>query len=59
MSLLPLVHVEFALSEADYFTAVVVDTESAAMAWDGYLVDHAEWFFSPPGQNFLRRIAQS
>ena len=59
VSLLPLVHVEFALSEADYFTAVVVDTESAAMAWDGYLVDHAEWFFSPPGQNFLRRIAQS
>ncbi|QCB43757.1 aminoglycoside phosphotransferase family protein [Sphingomonas sp. PAMC26645] len=59
VSLLPLVHVEFALSEADYFTAVVADTASAAMAWDGYLIDHAAWFFSPLGQEFLRRIAQS
>jgi len=59
VSLLPLVHVEFALSEADYFTAVVADTASAAMAWDGYLIDHGAWFFSPPGQEFLRRIARS
>ncbi|MEG3171953.1 phosphotransferase [Sphingomonas sp. ZB1N12] len=59
VSLLPLVHVEFALSEADYFTAVVADTASAAMAWDGYLIDHAAWFFSSPGQDFLRRIARS
>jgi Ser/Thr protein kinase RdoA (MazF antagonist) len=59
VSVLPLVHVEFALSEADYFTAVVADTASAAMAWDGYLIDHADWFFSPPGQDFLRRIARS
>lgn len=58
-SLLPLVHVEFALSEAEYFTAVVADTASAAMAWDGYLIDHADWFFSPPGRDFLRRIALS
>jgi len=59
VSLLPLVHAEFALSEADYFTAVVADAESAAMAWEGYLIDHANWFFSPPGQEFLRRIALS
>jgi len=58
-SLLPLVHVEFALSEAEYFTAVVADTASAAMAWDGYLIDHADWFFSPPGRDFLNRIALS
>jgi len=29
------------------------------MAWDEYLIDHAAWFFSPLGQDFLRRIAQS
>jgi Ser/Thr protein kinase RdoA (MazF antagonist) len=54
--LLPLVHLEFALSEIDYFTGVVADTASAAMAWDDYLVGHADWFLSAPGQDFLRRI---
>ncbi len=54
--LLPLVHLEFALSEVDYFTDVVADPASAALAWDGYLVGHAEWFLSAPGQVFLRRI---
>jgi Ser/Thr protein kinase RdoA (MazF antagonist) len=54
--LLPLVHVEFALSEIDYFTGVVADPASAALAWDEYLVGHAAWFRSAPGQDFLRRI---
>jgi Ser/Thr protein kinase RdoA (MazF antagonist) len=54
--LLPLVHVEFALSEIDYFTGVVADPASAALTWDEYLVGHAAWFRSAPGQDFLRRI---
>jgi len=54
--LLPLVHVEFALSEIDYFTEVVADPASAALAWDEYLVGHAAWFRSAPGQDFLGRI---
>ena len=54
--LLPLVHLEFALSEIDYFTAVVEDPASAVLAWDGYVIGHAEWFLSPPGQDFLRAI---
>jgi Ser/Thr protein kinase RdoA (MazF antagonist) len=54
--LLPLVHVEFALSEIDYFTGVVADPASAALARDEYLVGHAAWFRSAPGQDFLRRI---
>jgi Ser/Thr protein kinase RdoA (MazF antagonist) len=54
--LMPLVHVEFALSEIDYFTEVVADPASAALAWDEYLVGHAAWFRSAPGQDFLRRI---
>ncbi|PZO75836.1 MAG: aminoglycoside phosphotransferase [Sphingomonas taxi] len=53
---LPLVHLEFALSEIDYFTAVVEDPASAALAWDGYVIGHAEWFLSTPGQDFLRAI---
>ena len=57
--LLPLVHLEFALSEVDYFTAVVADPASAAMAWDGYLIAHADWFFAPPGRRFLRGIERA
>ena len=54
--LLPLVHLEFALSEIEYFTAVVEDPASAALAWDGYLIGHAEWFLSDPGRSFLDAI---
>lgn len=54
--LLPLVHVEFAMSEVDYFTAVLAAPNDAALAWDGYFVGHADWFLSAPGQDFLRRI---
>ena len=54
--LLPLVHLEFALSEIDYFTAVVEDPASAALAWDGYVIGHAAWFQSAPGRDFVRAI---
>ena len=33
--LLPLVHIEFALSEIDYFAGVVGDTDAALLAWEG------------------------
>jgi len=55
--LLPLVHVEFAMSEVDYFAGILADAGQADLAWDGYLVDHAEWFLSPAGQEFLRQFA--
>lgn len=54
--LLPLVHVEFALSEIDYFAGVVAEPEHAALAWDGYLIGHAEWFLSRPGRDFQQRL---
>jgi len=57
--LLPLVHLEFALSEIAYFNGVLADPDQAMLAWDGYLCGHAEWFLSASGQNFLRRIARS
>jgi Ser/Thr protein kinase RdoA (MazF antagonist) len=56
IALLPLVHVEFALSEIDYFAGVVGDCDAASLAWDGYLLGHAEWFLSAPGQDFLARL---
>jgi Ser/Thr protein kinase RdoA (MazF antagonist) len=54
--LLPLVHIEFALSEIDYFAGVVGDTDAALLAWEGYLLGHAEWFQSFAGLDFLARL---
>jgi Ser/Thr protein kinase RdoA (MazF antagonist) len=54
--LLPLVHVEFALSEVDYFAGIVGDRDQAMVAWQDYLLDHADWFLSAPGRDFLRRF---
>jgi Ser/Thr protein kinase RdoA (MazF antagonist) len=59
LRLLPLVHVELALSEVAYFAGVLGDQAAAALAWDSYLIGHAEWFLSAPGQDFLARIGAS
>lgn len=56
IALLPLVHVEFALSEVDYFAGILADRDSAALAWEGYLIAHAEWFLAPAGLDFLKQI---
>jgi Ser/Thr protein kinase RdoA (MazF antagonist) len=49
---LPVVHVEYALSEADYFTGVAVSPETgmanADLAYE-YLIGHARWFGQPAG----------
>jgi len=39
-----LCHAEFALSEADYFLGVLRSEDQARMAYDGWLVGHAQWF---------------
>lgn len=54
--MLPLVHVEFALSEVDYFAGIVGDDDAASLAWETYLFGHAEWFLSGAGQDFLARL---
>lgn len=54
--LLPLVHVEFALSEIDYFAGIVGDLDAASLAWEGYLLGHADWFLSASGQAFLSHL---
>ncbi len=56
VQLLPLVHIEFALSEIAYFAGIVGDSDAASLAWDGYLLGHADWFFSAAGQKFLARL---
>lgn len=48
-----LCHVEFALSEADYFLSVLRSEEKAVMAYGGWLVGHARWFHSAAGRTLL------
>ena len=56
LALAPMValcHAEFALSEADYFLSILRSEEKAKMAYDGWLVGHAGWFFSAPGRRLI------
>ena len=54
-AVLPLVHVEFALSELAYFSGVTGSRENADLAY-AYVVDHARWFGSDAGRQLLRRL---
>ena len=57
--LLPLVHVEFAMSEADYFHGVLGRRADADLAWDGFLRGHAAWFTRAEGRALLAIIASA
>lgn len=57
--LLPVVHVDFALSEVEYFHAVTKDSHAADVAYDTFLRGHATWFSTPPGQALLDAIRAS
>jgi len=46
---LPLVHIDFALSEVDYFVTALDDHNRAAIAYDDFLLAHADWFTSHAG----------
>jgi Ser/Thr protein kinase RdoA (MazF antagonist) len=52
----PVVHVEYALSEVEYFAAVVSSPANADLAYDGYLLGHAAWFATPPGAAVLDHL---
>jgi len=58
LRLLPLVHIEFALTEIDYFFGILDDREGAMLAWQAYLVGHADWFLSGAGQGFLAQLRE-
>jgi Ser/Thr protein kinase RdoA (MazF antagonist) len=55
---LPVVHVEYALSEIEYFTDVVHSAGNADLAY-GYLVGHCRWFAGPEGRALLGHLARS
>ncbi|WP_263357303.1 phosphotransferase enzyme family protein [Acidicapsa ligni] len=57
VAMLPLVHCEFALSETDYFLSILHSKEKAALAYEGYFVDHARWFETASGRRLLEHLA--
>jgi len=54
--LLPLVHVDFAVSEVEYFHAITHAPAHADVAWDTFLRGHAAWFATAPGQALLDTV---
>ncbi len=56
--LLPLVHLDFALSEVEYFHAITGSREHADVAYDTFLLGHAAWFGTPPGQRLRQTLRQ-
>lgn len=56
VTLLPLVHAEFALSEADYFRRVLKSVEKTDVAYIGYFLGHARWFNTDSGKRLLRHL---
>lgn len=54
--LLPLVHVDFALSEVEYFHAITHSRVNADVAYDTFLRGHAAWFGTLAGQSLLQAI---
>jgi len=54
--LLPLVHLDFALSEVEYLHATGHAPAAADVAYDTFLRGHAAWFTTPAGQSLLAAI---
>ena len=54
--LLPLVHIDFALSEVDYYQGAFDARAQADDAWDSFLLGHAAWFETAPGLALLAAI---
>lgn len=54
--LLPLVHVEFALSELDYFAGPLAQPALADVAWYDFFIGHAAWFDSDQGRIFMQQL---
>ena len=54
--LLPVVHVDFALSEVEYFDAITRSRANADVAYHTFLIGHADWFASAAGRSLLDAV---
>lgn len=53
---LAVAHVEYALSEVEYFAGVLRSPELADLAYDSYLLGHARWFATGAGETLLAHL---
>jgi Ser/Thr protein kinase RdoA (MazF antagonist) len=58
IALLPVVHIEYALSEVEYFAAVVQNGDNAALAYDEYFIGHTRWFLESDGRDLLEHLRE-
>jgi Ser/Thr protein kinase RdoA (MazF antagonist) len=56
IAVLPVVHLEFALSEIEYFADVVHSDANTDLACNGYLIGHARWFHTAKGAELIERL---
>lgn len=56
--LLPVVHLDFALSEVGYFQGATGSTADADTAYDTFLLGHAAWFDTAPGQAMREAVGR-
>lgn len=56
VALLPVLHVDFALSEIAYFHGIVGSRASADVAYHAFLVGHTEWFRRAEGVRLLDHL---
>ena len=56
VTMLPLAHCEFALSETDYFLSILHSPEKAYLAYEGYFLAHAQWFQEGQGRRLLEHL---
>ncbi len=54
--LMSLAHVEYALSEVDYFHGVLANDANAALAYPKFLVGHIDWFAGARGRDYLAAL---
>ena len=56
--LLPLVHVELALSEVEYYLTLREDPVSADLAFEAYLLGHMHFFSSEVGRTYVHQVTR-
>jgi Ser/Thr protein kinase RdoA (MazF antagonist) len=54
--LMPVIHVDFALSEIEYFEGITRRRDHADVAYHDFLIGHAAWFATDHGKRFLDAI---
>ena len=58
-AVLPIAHVEFALSEVEYFGGILDSSANVELAYRSYLLGHVQWFDSPAGIELRRHLGAS